>query len=128
MIGAVVVGGLLGLALLQLVLTLASRREFFPRHVRAWLPMQSLSGAEHFRVGTRYRERGWRWAAARELERAVDQDPQALKYRRALADVYASMGDVRARDQLRASLNLHPDTSPTARAGSIAEELERERQ
>ncbi len=124
-VGLAIVVACIVVAGVELVLTLASRREFFPRRVRARIPVQSLSGAEHFRLGTRYRDRGWRWAAARELERAADQEPQVLKYRRALAEVYASMGDhLRARDELRASLNLQPDLSPAARAGALAEEVQ----
>ncbi len=125
---AVVVGAVL-LPLLQLWLTYASRREFYPLRARVQLPAQTLGGAEHFRRGTRFRDRGWRWAAARELELAVEREPQALKYRRALADVYASMGNhARARDELRASLNLQPDTGPGGRARVVAEDVQRGRE
>jgi hypothetical protein len=127
-IGSTVGGGLLAFGLVQLLLGYASRREFFPRRTRLRLPDQMLAGSEHFRLGTRYLDRGWRWAAAREFERAAAAEPQTLKYRRALADVYASMGDhLRARDELRASLNFAPDTSRRGRAGALAEDVQRER-
>ncbi len=127
-IGSTVGGGLLAFGLVQLLLGYASRREFFPRRTRLRLPDQMLAGSEHFRLGTRYLDRGWRWAAAREFERAAAAEPQTLKYRRALADVYASMGDhLRARDELRASLNFAPDTSRRGRAGALAEDGQRER-
>jgi hypothetical protein len=128
-IGTAIVAGAVLLPLLQLWLTYASRREFYPLRARVQLPAQTLAGAEHFRRGTRFRDRGWRWAAARELELAVEREPQALKYRRALADVYASMGNhVRARDELRASLNLQPDTGPAGRARVLAEDAQRGRE
>ncbi len=121
--------GALVLMLLRLGLLLGARREFFPRRGRVWLPMQTLSGAEHARLGVRYRDRGWYWAAARELERAAAEEPGKLKYRRLLADAYAKLGDqARARDELRASVNLDPDTSPLARAGGLAKDAQRERQ
>jgi tetratricopeptide (TPR) repeat protein len=124
-----IIAGVVVLMIFLLLLTFASRREFFPRHVRARIPPQALSGAEHFRLGTHYRDQGWRWAAARELEQAVEQAPEKLKYRRALADVYASMGDhFRARDELRASLNLQTDASPAGRAGMLFEDAQRGRQ
>lgn len=124
------VGGtsLVVFALLILLLAVWSRHEFFPRRGRTYLEQQPASGAEHFRLGTRYRERGWRWAAAQELERAVEQEPNVLKYRKILAEVYSSMGNhARARDELRASLNLDPDTSPAARAGMLLEDTKRGR-
>jgi tetratricopeptide (TPR) repeat protein len=125
---AIIVGALV-LTIFQLLLTFASRREFFPRHERARLPRRSRSAKQHFRLGTHYRDQGWRWAAARELEQAVEQEPEKLKYRRALADVYASMGDhFRARDELRASLNLQAGTSSVGRAGMLFEEVQRGRQ
>ena len=124
-----IIAGVLVLTIVQLLLTFAGRREFFPRRVRARLPQRSLSGKAHFRLGTHYRDQGWRWAAARELEQAVAQEPGKVKYRRALADVYASMGDhFRARDELRASLNLQTDTSPAGRAGMLFEDAQRGRQ
>jgi hypothetical protein len=46
-----------------------------------------------------------------------------------LADAYTSLGDqARARDELRASVNLDPDTSPLARSGGLAKDVQRERQ
>jgi tetratricopeptide (TPR) repeat protein len=124
-----VMAGALVLILFRLGLLLGARREFFPRRGRVWLPMQTLSGAEHARLGMRYRDRGWYWAAARELERAAAEEPGKLKYRRLLADAYAQLGDqARARDELRASVNLDPDTSPLARSGGLAKDVQRERQ
>jgi hypothetical protein len=121
-------GALLGWSLLCLVLALLSWREFFPRRGRARIPVQLLTGSEHFRLGLHYRDHGWRWAAVRELEWAVEQDPNTLGYRRVLSELYASMGDhARARDELRASLNLNPSTSPAARAGALIGVRERER-
>lgn len=124
-----VLGAGLALLVLRLVLLLGARREFFPRRGRVRLPAHKLTGSEHFRIGGRYCDRGWYWAAARELERAVADEPHKLKYRRLLAEAYGKIGDlVRARDELRASVNLNPDTSPTARAGALAKEAQRERQ
>jgi hypothetical protein len=124
-----VLGAGLALLLLRLGLLLGARREFFPRRGRVRLPAQMLTGGEHFRIGGRYCDRGWYWAAARELERAVADEPHKLKYRRLLAEAYSKIGDlVRARDELRLSVNLNPDTSPTARAGALAKEAQRERQ
>jgi hypothetical protein len=124
-----IIAGVLVLTIVQLLLTFAGRREFFPRRVRARLPQRSLSGKAHFRLGTHYRDQGWRWAAARELEQAVAQEPGKVRYRRALADVYASMGDhFRARDERRASLNLQAGTSPAGRAGMLFEDAQRGRQ
>lgn len=124
-----VLGAGLALLALRLGLLLGARREFFPRRGRVRLPAHMLTGGEHFRIGGRYCERGWYWAAARELERAVADEPHKLKYRRLLAEAYGKIGDlVRARDELRASVNLNPDTSPTARAGALAKEAQRERQ
>ena len=126
---AALVGGVLGLPLVQTILALIARRDFFPRSERVRLPLETRSGEEHFRLGSRYQQRGWRWAAARELEQAAEQEPQVLKYRRALADVYASMGNhTRAREELRVSLNLQPDTSPSSRAGASAEDVQRGRE
>lgn len=124
-----VLGAALAFVVLRLGLLLGARREFFPRRGRVRLPTQVLAGSEHFRIGGRYGERGWYWAAARELERAVADEPHKLKYRRLLAEAYGKIGDqVRARDELRASVNLNPDTSPTSRAGALAKEAQRERQ
>ncbi len=126
--GLIAGGSAVLFALLVLLLALWSRHEFYPRRMRVRLPIQPRSGADHFRLGMRYRDRGWRWAAAQEIERAVEQEPGTLKYRKVLAEVYSNMGNhARARDELRASLNLHPDTSPTARAGSLLKESRRGR-
>jgi tetratricopeptide (TPR) repeat protein len=83
---------LIGLIVL-LLLTLASRREFFPRRVRVRLPDEQVSAREHFRRGRHYQGNGWLWAAAREYERAVEQNPGNKRYNRALANIYAIMGD-----------------------------------
>jgi hypothetical protein len=125
---ALIVAVLLLMAL-RLGLLVGARREFYPRRGRVRLSVQTLTGGEHFRLGGRYRDRGWYWAAARELERAVAEEPHKLKYRRLLAEAYAKIGDqARARDELRASVNLDPDTSPLARAGALAKDVQRERQ
>jgi tetratricopeptide (TPR) repeat protein len=123
------IGAGLMLMVLRLGLLAGARREFFPRRGRVRLSMQTLTAPEHFRLGGRYRDRGWYWAAARELELAVAEEPHKLKYRRLLAEAYGKLGDqARARDELRASVNLDPDTSPKARAGGLAKEVHRERQ
>lgn len=124
-----VIGAGLVLVMLRAGLLAGARREFFPRRGRVRLPAHDLTGSELFRIGARYCDRGWYWAAARELERAVADEPHKLKYRRLLAEAYGKIGDLaRARDELRASLNLNPDTSPIARAGALAKEVDRERQ
>jgi tetratricopeptide (TPR) repeat protein len=124
-----VVAGLIGLPLVQLLLALMARRDFFPRRERVRLAAVARTPEEHWKLGSSYQQRGWRWAAAGEYERAAELEPQSLRYRRALADIYTSMGDhARAREELRASLNLQPHTSPASRAGPIAEEVQRERQ
>lgn len=123
------VAGVLGLPLVQLLLALMARRDFFPRRERVRLPAVARTPEEHWKLGSSYQQRGWRWAAAGEFERAAELEPHTLRYRRALADIYTSMGDHgRAREELRASLNLQPHTSPASRAGSVAEEVQRERQ
>ena len=115
--------------LITLVVLIGAWREFFPRWVRVRLIQREGSGAEHFRTGNRYRDRGWNWAAAQEFERAAAAEPDKLKYRRSLADMYSKLGNqARARHELRASVNLHPDTSPVGRAGRLVEEAQRERQ
>ncbi len=127
--GTLVTIGLLAFVLIPFLLTLMCRREFFPRWGRVHIPPQPPTPAEQYRLGVRYVEWGWYWLAKRELQAAAEAEPGVLKYRRALADVYANMGDEqRAREELRASLNLPSDLSPQSRAGRLAEEVQRGRQ
>jgi hypothetical protein len=111
----VLVAWVLGPALVAfvvlLLLTLATRREFFPRRIRVRIPDEPLSARMHFRRGKHYEGHGWLWASAREYERAVEQKPQDQRYQRAVAHVYTLMGDDSDGTELNSSAetdNLHP--------------------
>jgi hypothetical protein len=122
-LAAIALAGIL-FALLPLILTLLSYRDFFGPLVRFQGTVEDADHAAHYNNGIAYRDRGMWHMAAREWEAAARKKPRDPNYLHALGLAYARLKQFdRARATLDSALGIAPDNTQIKQSRALIEQM-----
>lgn len=124
-IGLVVAAVLgLGFALLPLVLTVMSYRDFVGPLVRFQASFEDLDHMAHYNNGIAYRDRGMWYKAAQEWEAAARKKPREASYLHALGLAYARLKRFeQARATLDSALRAAPEDAGIKQSRALVDQM-----
>ena len=122
LIAAAVLG--LGFALLPLVLTVMSYRDFVGPLVRFQASFEDLDHMAHYNNGIAYRDRGMWYKAAQEWEAAARKKPREASYLHALGLAYARLKRFeQARATLDSALRAAPEDAGIKQSRALVDQM-----
>lgn len=112
------------IAIMPIVLTVLSYRDFFGPKVRLAPEVANTDQATHYNNGVSYKDRGMWYMAAKEWEAAVLKAPRDLAALHALGLAYAQLKQFdQARATLDRAIQLAPDNTQLAESRAIVDNM-----